>query len=87
MVNVSKFYDKKPVLKDIYLSFFTVRRRCTRVERRVIVAARIIAGNGHKSSTARWFFKGIPSGFLSRSRSWRSKPSSRSSKKKAHRKL
>ena len=22
MVKVSKFYDKKPVLKDIYLSFF-----------------------------------------------------------------
>jgi hypothetical protein len=25
MVKVSKFYDKKPVLKDIYLSFFLRR--------------------------------------------------------------
>ena len=23
MVGVSKFYDKKPILKDIYLSYFT----------------------------------------------------------------
>ncbi len=84
MVKVSKFYDKKPVLKDIYLSFFYGAK----------IGVLGLNGSGNprccgssraptKSLTARLFFRRvIPSGTWNRNRdSMRTKPSSRQSKK------